>query len=57
MAHETAKAGPRGDAETDLQNAACLAACSALNTAHTNSVKAISPFRARLLQPLARPVI
>ena len=37
MAHETVKAGPRGDAETDFQNAACLAACSAPNTAHDES--------------------
>ena len=37
MILETVKAGPRGDAETGLQNATYLAACSTLNTAHHES--------------------
>jgi hypothetical protein len=34
---ETVKAGPRANAETGLQVAACLAACSGLNTAASTS--------------------
>jgi hypothetical protein len=33
MPPETGRAGPRGDAETDSRNVACLAASNALNTA------------------------
>lgn len=34
---QTARAGPRGDAETGPRNVASLAACDVLNTAHQES--------------------
>src|ERR1700677_4942062 len=56
MIHETAEAGLRGVAETRLQNAACWAACSALNTGIPAEKQRPSPVSDSRLRRLARQI-
>ena len=45
MGYQTERAGPRGDAETGSQNAACLAACNILNATQAESGQEDQPSR------------
>jgi hypothetical protein len=45
MPPETARAGPRGDAVTGSQNAACLAACGSLNATDDGTTQDASASR------------